>query len=125
MEREKEIIQEEIKALIVKSCEFEEHPIPKFCDFHKDFLKFTFEAVRLSIDYEAKKIYTSNSKPLTTNPVRLFNMNEALADVLSYTDLEETLLGCLKTDHLHTHRYKLFLQEYSEHPFDDSSILYA
>lgn len=125
MERDEMLILNEIKALIRKSCKFENMPNERFQNFHKDFFKFSFEAVNVKIDYEAKQIFTSNAKPLTTDPVRLFDMNTALADMFLYTDLEETLLGCLKTGHLQNHRYELFLQEYGSNPFDDSEFLYA
>ncbi|MCG2431495.1 hypothetical protein [Aequorivita xiaoshiensis] len=125
MERDEELILNEIKALIGKSCKFEIMPNERFQNFHKEFLKFSFEAVNIKIDYEAKQIFTSNAKPLTTDPVRLFDMNTALADKFSYTDLEETLLGCLKKGHLQNHRYELFLQEYDSDPFNDSEFLYA
>ncbi|WP_313114019.1 hypothetical protein [Aequorivita sediminis] len=125
MESDEMLILKEIKTLINKSCKFEDIPNKRFQNFHKEFFKFSFEAVNVKIDYQTKQIYTSNAKPLTKDPVRLFDMNTALADMLSYTDLEETLLGCLKTGHLQLHRYQLFLQEYGGKSFDDSGFLCA
>ncbi|MGO3182606.1 MAG: hypothetical protein ACTIJ9_07215 [Aequorivita sp.] len=112
MERAEEMVQEEMRALINQSCQFNEHPKEEFCDFHKDFLKFSFNAVSVEIDYDAQEIYTSNCKPLTTNPVRLFDLNKAVADQFSYSDLVETLQGCLDNDHLHYVFYKKLILEY-------------
>ena len=114
MEREEEIIQKEIRALIEMSCQFNKRPEEQFHDFHKKYLKFSFNAVDVKIDYDTQLIYSSNSKPLTTNPVRLFDIKEALADQFSYSDLEETLIGCLGTSHLHYMFYKKLLEEYGD-----------
>lgn len=112
---------EEMRTLIYESCQFEKNPNDDFKKFHKVFLKFSFDAVDVKIDYGVKEIYISNCKPLTTNPVRLFNMKEAVADKFSYTDLEETLAGCLKSGPLQNRFYKILLDEY----WDNSKIKYA
>lgn len=114
MERGEEIVQEKMRALIVMSCESNKRPEERFQDFHNKYLKFSFNAVDVKIDYDSEVIYSSNSKPLTTNPVRLFDMNKALADQFSYSDLEETLVGCLGTSHLHYTFYKKLLVEYGD-----------
>ncbi len=114
MESGEEIVLREMRAFIELSCQFNKRPDEQFCDFHKKYLKFCFNAVDVKIDYESKVIYSSNSKPLTTNPVRLFDMNKALADQFSYTDLEETLIGCLGTSHLQYTFYKKILVEYGD-----------
>src|SRR5690554_3925131 len=104
MERDEKLILNEIKALIRKSCKFENMPNERFQNFHKDFFKFSFEAVNVKIDYEAKQIFTSNAKPLTTDPVRLFDMNTALADRFYFSVLEEHFLGCFNWGHFKNNR---------------------
>lgn len=112
METGEEIVQEKMRVLIAVSCQFDESPNPHFSSFHKVYLKFSFDAVDVKVDYENQMIYTANSKPLTKNPVRLFDMGNALSDKFSFSDLEETLVGCLKTGHLENHFYKKLLLEY-------------
>jgi len=112
MEREEEILLDEMRALINRSCQFDRLPTEDFSDFHKIFLKFSFNAVQVRINYEAQDIHISNCKPLTTDPVRLFNMKEAVADKFSYTNLEETLAGCLKSGQLQHHFYEKLLLSY-------------
>lgn len=112
MKRGEEIIQEKMRMLIDESCRFEKSPNQEFREFHKAYFKFCFNAVQVEIDYNAQEIYSSNSKPLTTNPVRLFDMNQAVADKFSYSDLEETLVGCIDDSHLHYLFYKKMLMEF-------------
>lgn len=123
MERGEEIVQKEMRNLIDISCQFSTRPKEQFCNFHKAYLKFSFNAVDVKIDYDAQQIYTSNCKPLTTNPVRLFDMNKAVADQFSYSDLQETLQGCLNNDHLHYTFYKKLLLEYGEFSKDETDNL--
>ena len=125
MEREVELVQDEMKALIVLSCQFKEEPSKRFQKFHREYLKFSFRAVEVKVDYINQEVFTTNSKPLTKNPVRLFDLKNALADKFSYSDLEETLLGCLKTDHLHHHFYQNILLEYNNGSLDDPEFLSA
>lgn len=114
MDGVEERVHKEMRELIVLSCQFEKYPSDLYCNFHKIFLKFSFQAVDVAINYDGKEIYSTNSKPLTTNPVRLFEMNKALVDKLSYSDLEETLSGCLQTGHLQQVFYEKLLLEFAE-----------
>lgn len=125
MEKGEEIVQEKMRALIETSCQFNNRPKERFCDFHRGYLKFSFNAVDVKIDYDAQLIYSSNSKPLTTNPVRLFDMNKAVADQFSYSDLEETLTGCLGSSHLHYVFYKKMLVNYGGFSKDELDNLSA
>lgn len=114
MEREEKIILEKMRVLIALSCQFDKRPEEHFRNFHKSILKFSFDAVDVKVNYKTKEIYISNPKPLTTDPVRLYDMKEAVADTFSYTDLEETVAGCLKSGHLPVYFYKKILKEYSD-----------
>lgn len=120
MERSEEVVQKEMRSLIDISCQFANRPKEEFCTFHKAYLKFSFNAVALEIDYKAKQITSSNPRPLTTNPVRLFEMNKALVDKLSYSNLKETLAGCLKKGPLYQHFYETLLSEYADTSITDS-----
>ncbi|WP_026450398.1 hypothetical protein [Aequorivita capsosiphonis] len=125
MDSGEEKVQKEIRALIDVSCRFNKRPNEQFCAFHKAYLKFCFNAVDVEINYENQQIYSSNSKPLTTNPVRLFDMNKAVADQLSYSDLKETLTGCLNDSHLHYLFYRKMLLEYGDFSKDELDNLCA
>lgn len=125
MERLEEEVQEQMRAIIATSCHFDKRPSQHFCSFHRALLKFSFDAVDVRIDYETQQIYISNPKPLTTDPVRLFDMKEALADKLSYTNLEETLAGCLQNGHLQFSFYKKLIKEYGYHCSNGEDIMSA
>lgn len=125
MESREEIVLRNIRNFIVHTCNFEERPKKEYRNFHKVFLKFFFNAVDINIDYQSQIISIWNSKPLTTNPVRLFDLNEAIADKVSYTDLEETLSGCIETGHLQQTFYKKMLYEYSDNSENDGDVLSA
>lgn len=114
MESQEKFVLREIRNFIATTCNFENRPKKEFREFHKQFLKFFFNAVDINIDYQTKVISIWNSKPLTTNPVRLFDLNEAIADNVSYTNLEETLLGCVESGNLQHTFYKKMLFEYGD-----------
>ncbi|SRX54393.1 hypothetical protein [Aequorivita sp. CIP111184] len=125
MENREEIVFDQIKNLITISCKFDRFPAKEFSNFHKMFLKFFFNAIDINIDYEDKLISIWNSKPLTTNPVRLFDLNEAIADKVSYSNLEETLTGCVEEGKLQHSFYKKMLFEFGDYPQKDGDVLSA
>ena len=114
MDKRAEIIQEKMRNLITISCDFKTRPTQKFRSLHKSLLKFFFNAIDVNIDYSRKLISIWNSKPLTTDPVRLYDLNEAISDNVGYTDLEETLTGCLENGHLQNNFYLKLLSEHEE-----------
>ncbi len=125
MENQEKIIQDEMRKLISKSCNFSTLPPKKFREFHKAYLKFFFNVVDIDIDYENKSISLWNSRPLTTNPVRLHNLNEAVVDTVSYNNLEETLKGCLGKETLHNRFYKSLLFTYNNVAGDVDEVMSA
>ena len=125
MESNEEIVQQIIRDFIATTCVFEKRPKKEFRDFHKQFLKFFFNAVDVNIDYQTKTISIWNSKPLTTNPVRLYDLNDAIADNVSYTDLEETLAGCIEKGHLQNTFYKKMLFEYGDYSKSEEDSMSA
>lgn len=118
-------VYSKMRHLIAKSCDFEYRPDEEFQHFHKNLLKFSFNAINVKIDYDEKLISIWNSKPLTTNPLRLFYLNEAMAEVVNYTDLEETLTGCLENGHLQNNFYKKVLSEFGYSIENDDDVLSA
>ncbi|MCZ4318884.1 hypothetical protein O4H26_07775 [Aequorivita viscosa] len=114
-----------MRSLINYSCDFDAFPSAEFQKFHKALLLFSFNAVEVKIDYDEKLISIWNSKPLTTSPVRLFNMKEAVADKLSYSSLSETLAGCLENGKLQSNYYQKLLSEYGGSILDDNDFLSA
>ncbi len=125
MESEKEKVRREMQTLIATSCIFDKHPTKEFAAFHKNLLNFFFNSIDVNIDYENKLISIWNSKPLTTDPVRLYNLNEAISDRVGYNNLEETLIGCLEEGQLQYNFYKKLLFEYSDYSSDNDDVLYA
>ncbi len=125
MEIKEEIVRNEIRNLIAISCQFNSLPTKEFRTFHKIFFKFFFNAVDINIDYAEKFISIWNSKPLTTDPVRLFDLNEAIADIVLYSNLEETLAGCIEEGHLQDNFYKKMLFEFGDYPQNDGDVLSA
>ncbi len=107
-----EIVRQKMRDLITESCRFNKQPKKEFQKFHKTLLNFFFNSIDLNIDYENKLISIWNSKPMTTDPLRLYDLNDAISDKVGYTNLEETLLGCLEDGHLQTTFYKKMLFEY-------------
>lgn len=111
--REDEVIQR-MRNLIAASCGFETKPSKEISTFHKIFLKFFFNAIDVNIDYDTQVISIWNSKPMTTNPVRLFDLHDAVADKVCYNDLEATLAGCLGEGNLQDNFYKKMLSAYED-----------
>lgn len=125
MESEKEKVRREMQTLIATSCIFDKHPTKEFAAFHKNLLNFFFNSIDVNIDYENKLISIWNLKPLTTDPVRLYNLNEAISDRVGYNNLEETLIGCLEEGQLQYNFYKKMLMEYTDHTDNHDDVLSA
>lgn len=111
MERQEDKIREELINLIKDSCDFEERPKLEYQKFHKSFLKFSFAALDVEVDYETKSICVWNSKPTTGNALELYNYKEALFEKVNYTDLEETLMGCIESGIFNERFYKHLLYD--------------
>lgn len=112
MENQELIILDKLRQIIVASCKFDDCPKMDFQDFHADFLKFCFSALSVKIDYKTKSIFLLNSKPLGGTPLQLFDINNAISEKVTYTDLEETLLGCIEVGEFQNRFYKHLIFEY-------------
>lgn len=119
MERQENKIREELIKLIKDSCDFEQRPKLEYQKFQRSFLKFSFAALDVELDYESKSISVWNSKPSTGNPIELYNSKEALFEKVNYTDLEETLLGCIESGIFNERFYKHLLYDLDRIKSDD------
>ena len=115
----KEEMREILRDLIAYSCSFEVRPNKDFKKFHQVLLQFFTGAVEVQIDYKTQMISLWNTKPLTTDPLRLFDLNEAISDRIYYSNLEETLKGCIENGHLQDCVYKKILDEYGHYFLDN------
>lgn len=122
MEKRAETIHEQMRNLISISCDFVNRPTKEFREFHKLLLNFYFNSIDVNIDYGEKMISIWNSKPLTTNPLRLYDLNEAISDSVGYTNLEETLVGCLQNGHFQNKFYLNLLSKYEDILNDGDSL---
>lgn len=113
MKNQEQIIQEEMRKLITKSCQFTENLNHDYYSFQKSLLKFYFGAVDVTIDFDKDTILLWNSKPRTPAAYKLYDINEAVATKVSYSNLEETLKGCLENGTMQMRFYKTMLFHYN------------
>ncbi len=125
MEEHSKVINREMRNLVANSCQFETSPGELSQQFHIALLKFYFSAIKVTIDYESKVISIYNSKPITDNPLRLYDINRAIADKVGYNNLEETLNGCLEKGQLQNTFYKKLLLDFENLKGDDNDVMSA
>ena len=92
MKNQEQIIQEEMRKLITKSCKANETLDNEYYSFQKSLLKFYFRAVDVTIDFDEETILLWNSKPRTPAAYRLYDINEAVATKVSYRRNANALL---------------------------------
>ncbi len=114
MENQDQIIQEEMRKLIKRSCQFTENLSVDYYTFQKSLLKFYFNAIEVSIDFDKEIILLRNSKPGSLKDFRILDINESVATKISYSSLEETLKGCLESGAMQTRFYKSLLFHYNK-----------
>jgi hypothetical protein len=110
MKNQDQIIQEELRKLIKKSCA---QPTADNYNFQKSLLKFFFNAADVTIDYEKGTISlwtSSSSRPLHE---KLYQLKDAVSVKISYNNLEETLKGCLENGANQSRFYKSLLFHYN------------
>ena len=113
MENKDQIIQDEMRTLISKSCVFTENLNRDYYSFQKSLLKFYFGAIDATIDFDEETILLWNSKPRNARDFRLYDINEAVATKISYSSLEETLKGCLESGPKQERFYRTMLFHYN------------
>ena len=114
MENQDQIVQEEMRKLIKKSCTFAENLHQEYYGFQKALLKFYFGAIDVTIDYDKETILLWNSKPRNSRDFKLYDINDAVATKVAYSNLEETLKGCLESGKMQTRFYKTMLFHYNK-----------
>lgn len=122
MKNPEQNIIEEMRMLIAKSCKYDEIPSTRFQNFQKDLMKFFFNVVELKIDYEKGVILLWNSKPMTKNSLKLYDINESILEKVSYSNLEETLKGCLENGSLQDTFYTNLLFTYNDNSSEDDEV---
>lgn len=95
MKEEESKIISELKNIIKESCQFAVSPPEIYQKFHRTLLKYSFGALNVEVDYEHRSILVYNSKPTNPKSMDLMDYTEGFFEKVDYTDLEETLLGCL------------------------------
>lgn len=113
MKTQTQIVQDRMRQLITESCNHTEEVSEKFNSFHKALLKFYFGCVDVLIDYNSSQIVLWSSKPKSIESLRLYDINEAVSTKISYTNLEETLKGCVENGDVQTRFYKSLLFHYN------------
>jgi len=113
MKNQEQNVQEEMRKLITRSCQFTENLTHDYYSFQKSLLKFYFGAIDVTIDFDKETILLWNSKPRTPADYRLYDINEAVATKVSYSNLEETLKGCIENGEMQTRFYKTLLFHYN------------
>lgn len=120
MDGQDESINERIKKLIKVSTNFKGKPSREYQRFHESFLKFSFNALDVVLDYENESIQVWNAKPTSAYSIELHNYQEAFFERVHYTNLEETLSGCVEEGSFPSRFYLHLLQEYgSGHDSDE------
>jgi len=112
MKTDGQIIREEMRKLITKSCS-QDNEDDKYYGFHKSLLKFYFGVVDAIIDYDNEVISLVNRKPVNTKADNIYDINQSIASKVNYTNLEETLKGCLEKGNLQNRFYQSMLFHYN------------
>ena len=110
MKNQEQLVQEEMRKLITKSCATHNS---EYYKFQKSLLKFFFGAIDATIDYDEQTIMLWNSKPMSSDAIKLYDINEAVSAKVAYTNLEETLKGCLENGAQQLRFYKTLLFHYN------------
>ncbi len=113
MKDQGQIVREEMRKLISKSCVATMPVHEEYYAFHKALLKFFFSSVDVAIDYEKQVISLWTSKTTKRSGNKLYDMNDAVVITIAYTDLEETLKGCLENGKNSSRFYKTLLFHYN------------
>ena len=119
MEGWEDRIRRDIQKLIQDSCDFDRMPSEEFQKFHSALLKFSFDALSVELNYENKAISVWNSKPSNIKSLEMGDFQNAIFEKVNYTDLEETLLGCVAVGVYNKSFYKHLLCDFDRLQDDD------
>jgi len=123
MKNQDQIVQDEMRKLITKSC-VNLTKKSEYYSFHKALFKYYFNALEVAIDYDTAIISLWNSKPKNMQAINLYGVNEAVSEKVSYSNLEETLKGCLENGENQQRFYKTMLFYYNnvKEPLVDTGV---
>jgi len=123
MKNQDQIVQDEMRKLITKSCVNLTRQ-SEYYSFHKALFKYYFNALEVAIDYDTAIISLWNSKPTNMQAINLYGVNEAVSEKVSYSNLEETLKGCLENGESQQRFYKTMLFYYNnvKEPLVDTGV---
>lgn len=119
MEGWEDKIREELQKLIEDSCNFDRVPSEEFQKFHRVLLRFSFDALSVELNYENKTISVWNSKPSNIKSLEMGDFQNAIFEKVNYTNLEETLLGCVAVGVYNERFYKHLLCESGRLPSEE------
>lgn len=107
-------VREEMRNVIARSCVLshpQEHHL--LYNFQKELLRFFFRSVDVTVNYKASTITLWNSEnPKKTGEDNLYSLNNIVSVTISYTNLEETLRGCLEEGNEAINFYRRLLLQY-------------
>tara|TARA_R100001369_G_scaffold77006_2_gene106266 strand:+ start:4479 stop:4859 length:381 start_codon:yes stop_codon:yes gene_type:complete len=113
MKNQVQIIHEEMRKLIKKSCASDPLLNPEFYSFQKSLLKFFFNAASVTINRDKHTITLYGGAIVDHSPRTLYNINQLSTTTISYSNLEETLKGCLEKGEKASRFYKSQLFHYN------------
>jgi hypothetical protein len=113
MKTQNQILQDEMRKLITKSCVIIPKIDSEYYSFQKTLLKFFFNVVDVVIDYQTQTITLLNSHTTNMSLDKFYTMNDTVSVTISYTNLEETLQGCLENGIRETTFYQNMLFHYN------------
>lgn len=125
MKTQNQILQEAMRTLITKSCAKIPHVHSEFYTFQKTLLKFFFSAVDVVIDYDTQTITLLNSHTTNRALDKLYTMDDTVSVTISYTNLEETLKGCLEKGIRQSRFYQNMLFHYNHVASDNSAVAHS
>lgn len=96
MKDQEQIVREEMRKLIKKSCAEEASLNFNYNSFQKSLLKFFFNATSVVIDRKHKNITLYGGAIVDNSPRSKYNISQLADTTISYNNLEETLKGCLE-----------------------------
>lgn len=121
MTTQNQFLRDEMRRLITTSCDPHSHMIGDFYTFQKSLLKFFFNAVDVVVDYQSKTITLLNSHASNRLEDKLYTMNDAVSVTISYSNLEETLKGCLEKGMRQSQFYQNMIFQYNHADQNKSS----
>ncbi|MCW5520723.1 hypothetical protein J1N09_12815 [Aureitalea sp. L0-47] len=108
-------VHDEMRKLITRSCaDSHSHEDHRLYYFQKELLRHFFKSVEVTINDEASTLTLWNSEnPRMQEEDNLYSLNNAVALTISYSNLEETLKGCLERSPQDIRFYRNLLFKYS------------